>query len=429
MEARQQQGGFRTSWGWGSLVVGVLAAGIGAFAERKCRSRRQGRPRRPSRRQRSKPRPWQRWRGSILLPWPKTSHGWRPWLAPLAARLGGGGRIPLVVALSSPPTPEALEVIRAAAPRRMILLTVADKPKLGPQLSRFSPQALGNWRDPVQGSFATAKRFWIRPKRAVIAAVDDAEGIVLGAALAARQSLPLLLRERSESRTSLAKALAELGVEEVWLRFPTPIGAAWASSRSKYRVQLVPPRVAQDQMIAALGAKQVHTIVVARAAEKRAAVGSTAWLRPIGPGRGARRGLDPCRQCGGRRGRRGASDPPAWAATANDHSPGRLRFDRRQFRRDRERIRGGPLLAPTAARRLREKYQLNTEPFVPTEASKAASFGVGRIPLQSLGDASVLFARGLLRQRMAEDRASPVLLIANSGPPAAPCRCARRSAA
>ena len=53
---------------------------------------------------------------------------------------------------------------------------------------------------------------------------------------------------------------------------------------------------------------------------------------------------------------------------------------------------------------------------MPTEASKPASFGVGRIPLQSLGDASVLFARGLLRQRMAEERSSPVLLIANSGP-------------
>ena len=35
-------------------------------------------------------------------------------------------------------------------------------------------------------------------------------------------------------------------------------------------------------MIAALGAKQIHTIVVARAPEKRAAVGSTAWLAPIG---------------------------------------------------------------------------------------------------------------------------------------------------
>ena len=52
---------------------------------------------------------------------------------------------------------------------------------------------------------------------------------------------------------------------------------AWANSRGKYRVQLVPPRVAQDQMIAAIGAKQIHTIVVARAPEKRAERFSSRW--------------------------------------------------------------------------------------------------------------------------------------------------------
>ena len=134
---------------------------------------------------------------------------------PLAARLGGGGRIPLVVAMSSPPTPEAMEAIRLAAPRRLLLLTAANKLKLSPQLSKFAPEAMAIGADPVQGSFATAKRFWDWPKRAVVAADDDAEGIVLGAALAARRSMPLLLRQRSETRASLAKALAELGVEEV----------------------------------------------------------------------------------------------------------------------------------------------------------------------------------------------------------------------
>ena len=106
-------------------------------------------------------------------------------------------------------------MIRLAAPRRLLLLSAASKPKLGPQLSKFSPEMLAIGADPVQGSFATAKRFWDRPKRAVVAAIDDAEGIVLGAALAARQAIPLLLRERSESRALLAKALAELGVNEV----------------------------------------------------------------------------------------------------------------------------------------------------------------------------------------------------------------------
>ena len=65
---------------------------------------------------------------------------------------------------------------------------------------------------------------------------------------------------------------------------------------------------------------------------------------------------------------------------------------------------------------MKNKYQLNTEPFVPTAVTDLASFGVGRIPLQSLEDASVLFARGLIRQRMAADRPVRLLMVANSSP-------------
>ena len=63
---------------------------------------------------------------------------------------------------------------------------------------------------------------------------------------------------------------------------------------------------------------------------------------------------------------------------------------------------------------------MNTEPFVPTQLGAVGSFGVGRIPLQSLADASVLFARGLLRDRLADDRTMRVLMVSNSGRRALP---------
>ncbi len=63
---------------------------------------------------------------------------------------------------------------------------------------------------------------------------------------------------------------------------------------------------------------------------------------------------------------------------------------------------------------------MNTEPFVPTQLGAVGSFGVGRIPLQSLADASVLFARGLLRERLADGRAMRVLMVSNSGRRALP---------
>jgi hypothetical protein len=61
------------------------------------------------------------------------------------------------------------------------------------------------------------------------------------------------------------------------------------------------------------------------------------------------------------------------------------------------------------------RYAVRTEPFVPTQPEQLATLGVGRIPLESRADASVLFARGLLRERLLAGRPSRLLMVANSG--------------
>ena len=151
-------------------------------------------------------------------------------------------------------------------------------------------------------------------------------------------------------------------------------------------------------MIAALGAKDIRTIVVARAPEKRAAVGSTAWLAPYwGLVRGAPVVLIHAASAAvaeadvGRLVRRHGLQPRTITVLADYDSIGDNFVE---IESDAAPLPSGDG-APAAAA---GKYQLNTEPFVPTDASKPASFGVGRIPLQSLGDASVLFARGLVRR-------------------------------
>ena len=62
----------------------------------------------------------------------------------------------------------------------------------------------------------------------------------------------------------------------------------------------------------------------------------------------------------------------------------------------------------------RAKYRVQTEPCVPTKVQQVASMGVGRIPLESLEDASVLFARGLVRQRRMAEHPPRLLMVANS---------------
>ena len=151
---------------------------------------------------------------------------------------------------------------------------------MGRLLPKLSPEVLHIGSDPVRGSMLVAKRFWKRPRQAVLAAADDAEGIILGSALASRMSVPLLIRRRSEPRDSLAGILVDLGVKAALAVVADPEHApGWANSR-KYKVEAIGPRAAQERLVELVGAKNIHTVVVARVPDKRAAVGSTAWLGP-----------------------------------------------------------------------------------------------------------------------------------------------------
>ena len=150
MKAGHQQSGFRTLLGGGSLVVGALAAAwIGAFAVAQIQG--------PA----AKPAPAAESPAAAASTAAVEGVDFiavaedEPWMAavaaPLAARLGAAGRIPPVIALSSPPTPEAANVIRLAAPKRLLLLTVAERPKLGPLLSDFSPEVMAHRRGSGSG--------------------------------------------------------------------------------------------------------------------------------------------------------------------------------------------------------------------------------------------------------------------------------------
>ena len=193
----------------------------------------------------------------------------QPWAAavaaPVAARLRTDGRPALLLVLSSPPTREAEGLLALAAPRHALVIAAAAGPKLGKTLPKAAPEVLVAGADPVGGSFLVAKRFWKQSRCAVVAAADDAEAVVLGASLAARLNLPLLLRERTEKRASLAKALQQLGVEEILAAVSDPKQPpAWTGGK-QYGVQVLGPRALQSRTVEAIGADQIHTIVVARA--------------------------------------------------------------------------------------------------------------------------------------------------------------------
>ena len=169
-----------------------------------------------------------------------------PWTAAVAAPVAAlqrvGGQTPLLIALGTPPTREAEQLVELAAPKHPLVLAATTEPKLGRALERCTPEVMAIGSDPVRGSLLVAKRFWGRPRQVVVAATEDAEGILFGAALAARLSIPLLLCERTESRAALGRALEDLGVEEALAAVADADHAPlWATARGTYNIKILGP--------------------------------------------------------------------------------------------------------------------------------------------------------------------------------------------
>jgi hypothetical protein len=348
-----------------------------------------------------------------------------PWslalAAPVAALLRRGGAVPLVVALSEVPTHEADWLIALAEPRRPIVLAPEPSMRLGRALEKFSPEVLTIGTEAAEASLRVAKRFWGQSREAIVAAADDPEAVILGAALAAARAAPLLIREPTEAPSRTAAALAELGVQRAWIaacdaeRLP-----AWAREPSPtVATAVLDRRKLQHKLAAALGARAVRNLVVARVPEGPNGAGRTAWLAPlVSVARGSLLVLA-----------RAASPAVAEADAAELVRHENLRpktvlvlADYASLGQHTLEIETGWTQEPAAAGDDAQPqpappthYEVKTEPFIPRDLSKVVPLGVGRIPLESLADASVLFARGLLRERLLAGRQPRLLMVANAG--------------
>jgi hypothetical protein len=333
-----------------------------------------------------------------------------------------------VLAISDPPTHEADWLIGLAEPRRPVVLAPERPMRLGYALEKLSPEVVTIGSDAAEASLRVAKRFWGHSREAVVAAADDPEAVILGSALAAGRTVPLVLRRRGETGEAVAAALLQLGVKREWVAVSDRDRApAWAGEPPlRFTAEVLGPRQLQHELVAALGASAVRNVVVARLPEGPNGVGRTAWLAPVvSVARGS---------------------PVVLAHAA---SPAVAEADAAELiRREGLRLRTVLVLAdyaslgqhtveietgwkhgetavgstkpPAAAQGPvppppPTHYEVKTEPFIPRDLAKVVPLGVGRIPLESAADASVLFARGLLRERLLAGRQPRLLLVANAG--------------
>ena len=372
----------------------------------------------------------------------------QPWTvalaAAVAAHLGRSGPSPLLMTVSSPPTREADWLLSLAAGQRPIVLASADRLHLGDTLQNRSPELLRIGCRPSEASAIVAKRFWKQSREVVVASADDAEAVILGSALAAGLDVPILLCGQEGAGAAVSAALKDLSVARMLVAVSDDKKPPRWIQQQEVASQILSPKMLQHRLIAALGADKIRNVVVARAPDDRADVGHTAWLAPYASSaRGAavvlthahgaavaeadvrelirRESLQPqtvtiladyasiayrCVEIDPNSGEEGPEEPPVvtpqpalscGTAAAGTAAAGT--------------VTSGTAGAPAPPR----PYKVRTEPFVPIQPDVLATLGVGRIPLDSLGDASVFFVRGLLRERLLAHRPPRLLMVSNSG--------------
>jgi hypothetical protein len=222
----------------------------------------------------------------------------------------------------------------------------------------------------------------------------------------------------------MINALADLNVQELLAVVSDPVRLPrWADGKDR-RVRLLTARQAQDRVLGRLGAENVRTVVLARVPDQALCVGQTAWMAPyLGLVRNGPLAL--CRTA---------------SATAAENQVGELidRYDLKpqtatiladyaSIDTETIEIDGGPQSAvklkhagksPSPAATADEphkKYQVAAEPCTAKGPQQPVVLGVGRIPFASLQAASVMFARGLVRQERLSQRPGRVLMVSNSG--------------
>jgi hypothetical protein len=351
------------------------------------------------------------------------------------------------MAVTNPPTREAEWLLTLTPGRKPIVLASSNNMKLGSVLSKRSPTVLKIGNDPCAASAFIAKRFWNRSGSVVVAAVDDPEAAILGSALAAGLRVPLLLCQRDQAGAGVEAALKDLAVGRMFVAVSDAKKAPRWIEQSAIASEVLPPSALEHRLVELLGREKIRNVVVARVPDDRAEVGHTAWLAPyVSFAHGAAVVLvhanattvaeADVRELIARESLRlqtvtvladytsigyrsvevdpnhsedwpQASADVSQQATAVATSSGTSVATPPQ-----PAAAGGTAAAPPAPP---PHYTVRTEPFVPTEPEQLSEFGVGRLPLESISDTSVLFARGLLRERLLANRSPQMLMVANSG--------------
>lgn len=322
------------------------------------------------------------------------------WLAtvvtPAVARLHAK-KPPLLVS-AAPGLLESRQLIRQLEPQHVLFIATDAKTAKGLRsgIEHIKGRELVLPAEPTGAGLSLATTLWKNPPSVVMAAADDHVGLILGAALAAHQGVPVIPVEHAAALAKRRQAMEALKPASVIIATDTGKQPRWAKTvRSAHRVY---DRAALERAIVAAIKRRTHDIhnaVVARVPDRDGTVGRTAWLAPYVSY--MRRSLVLLQHL---------SDPTS-VQTEVDVALTRLHLSPRTITLladydsiEMHRVSITHKVTNETGQVMDEVENVEVEPFTRPQDDKAARFGVGRIPLGEVDAVSTLLLRGFLRDEL-----------------------------
>lgn len=326
-----------------------------------------------------------------------------PWFAalaaPAAARLASRGEAPLVIALAGPrdePVAGFLDTIPKK--RRLALMPDEDALEVCDAHVLCGAQFITG-HDPLAASAAVAARFWGRPKQLVLAPLHDPAAAILAATYAAHTAQPLVLYRVEDEDGALAETLAKLAPEQITVVVSHAMTGLELPQNIKARAVLFDRKKVSRSVLDAIGRANVQNVILAREPNSENDSTRTAWLAPY-------HSL--------------VRKAPVVLCQTEDGTA--VEKQTMEFiAQEKLWPRFITILAPyvgvgTIPVRDEEtlgEYEVEIEPCSGSNLKRAASFAVGRIPFDTMHHASLLLARGRIKERLLEERETRALMIAN----------------
>lgn len=327
-----------------------------------------------------------------------------PILSPVAAKLNKYQLLPLLISSPKQVSEETTRLLRKHPNPRCTFFQLEDTESFDlPTKLKVRIFAIRN--DPLYSSITIAQKYWKKAHKLVVVNLHDTESVIQAAAWASHSKFPIILVSGSHQTISplWLSALEKLKVQKLHVvqgaKYSLPSWLLNQAKRKQITIEKSSSRKIQSAIIKKLKKKKIRNIIATRTYRYQQHLSETVWIAPY---------LSFLRK----------------SVIVSSHFPSGFTLEKNVYR-----VIDQHGLAPktitilasynditcitlTNSRFLGE-YAVEAEPFTLPRKGQALSYGVGRLPSNSLRETSALIAQIILREYLQPAKKSEALMVAN----------------